>query len=130
MQHGFLDSILFSVGVTLPNILMLLLGIYLKKIRMINDHFSNQGSKLVFNVTLPALLFLSIIKNPTDYGSQLTIIGIGVLGTLILYLLAEWFAARYVVEKKERGTFVQGFFEPIPALSGFPCAPMHTAPPG
>lgn len=118
MQNGFLDSILFSIAVTLPNILMLLLGIYLKKIRMINDHFSNQGSKLVFNITLPALLFLSIIKNPTDYASQLTVVAIGVLGTLVLFLLAELFAARYVNDKKERGTFVQGVFRANTGIIG------------
>ncbi|MGV6988969.1 AEC family transporter [Testudinibacter sp. P80/BLE/0925] len=118
MQNGFLDSILFSIAVTLPNILMLLLGIYLKKIRMINDQFSNQGAKLVFNITLPALLFLSIIKNPTDYGAQITLVGLGTLSTLVLFLLAEWFALRYVKEKRERGTFVQGVFRANSGIIG------------
>ncbi|MGR6981733.1 AEC family transporter [Testudinibacter sp. P27/CKL/0425] len=118
MQNAFLDSILFSISVTLPNILMLLLGIYLKSINMINDHFSNQGSKLVFNITLPALLFLSIIKNPTDYASQITIVALGMLGTIILFLLAELFAARYVADKRERGTFVQGVFRANSGIIG------------
>lgn len=118
MQNAFLDSILFSISVTLPNILMLLLGIYLKSINMINDHFSNQGSKLVFNITLPALLFLSIIKNPTDYTSQITIVALGMLGTIILFLLAELFSARYVADKRERGTFVQGVFRANSGIIG------------
>ncbi|WP_442805710.1 AEC family transporter [Testudinibacter sp. TR-2022] len=118
MESGFVASMLFSASVTLPNILMLILGIYLKKIGMINDHFSNQGSKLVFNITLPALLFLSIIKNPTDYSSQLSVVSIGILGTLILFILAELFAARYVNDKKERGTFVQGVFRANSGIIG------------
>ncbi|SMB85793.1 hypothetical protein SAMN05660772_02537 [Pasteurella testudinis DSM 23072] len=118
MESGFIASILFSISVTLPNILMLLLGIYLKKTGMINDHFSNQGSKLVFNITLPALLFLSIIKNPADYGSQLTVVSIGILGSLVLFLLAELFAVRYVKDKKERGTFVQGVFRANTGIIG------------
>ncbi len=118
MQQGFLDSMLFSAAVTLPNILMLLLGIYLKKIRLINDHFSNQGSKLVFNITLPALLFLSIIKNPTNYSAQIILVGVGVLGCLLLFLVAELFAARYVSDRKERGTFVQGVFRANTGIIG------------
>ncbi|MBE2898605.1 AEC family transporter [Pasteurellaceae bacterium 20609_3] len=110
MQDTFLDSIAFSVSVTLPNILMLLLGIYLKRIGMINDHFAQQGAKLVFNITLPALLFLSIVQNPTDYSSQLSIVGVGYLGTLIIFTLAELYAWRFVGDKRERGTFVQGVF--------------------
>ncbi|OBW93435.1 malonate transporter [Gallibacterium genomosp. 3] len=109
-MDGFLSSISFSVSVTLPNILMLFLGIYLRRIGMINDQFCQQGSKLVFNITLPALLFLSIVQHPTDYGAQLQIIVAGYVGCLITFLLAELFAARYVADIRERGTFVQGVF--------------------
>ncbi|OBW95280.1 AEC family transporter [Gallibacterium salpingitidis] len=109
-MDGFLDSISFSIGVTLPNILMLFLGIYLRHVGMINDQFCQQGSKLVFNITLPALLFLSIIENPTDYGAQLQIIVAGYAGCLLIFVLGEIFAAKFIQDKRERGTFVQGVF--------------------
>ncbi|MFC0323292.1 AEC family transporter [Gallibacterium melopsittaci] len=109
-MEGFLNSISFSISVTLPNILMLFLGVYLRRIGMVNDQFCQQGSKLVFNITLPALLFLSIVQHPTDYGAQLQIITAGYVGCLILFLLSEIYAARFVADKRERGTFVQGIF--------------------
>ncbi|MFC0308221.1 AEC family transporter [Gallibacterium trehalosifermentans] len=109
-MEGFLNSISFSISVTLPNILMLFLGVYLRRIGMVNDQFCMQGSKLVFNITLPALLFLSIVQYPTDYSAQLQIITAGYVGCLILFLLAEIYASRFVADKRERGTFVQGVF--------------------
>jgi len=109
-MEGFLASISFSIGVTLPNILMLFLGIYLRRIGMINDQFSQQGSKLVFNITLPALLFLSIVQHPTDYAAQLKMVSVGYLGCIIIFLLSEFYAAKYIEDKRERGTFVQGVF--------------------
>lgn len=118
MQGGFLASMLFSVNITLPNILMLLLGIYLKKIRMINDNFSHQGSRLVFNITLPALLFISIVKHPIDYNAQIKLVTISMIGTILLFLFAELFAAYYVAEKRERGIFVQGVFRANSGIIG------------
>ena len=109
-MEGFFNSISFSLGVTLPNILMLFLGIYLRSIGMINEQFCQQGAKLVFNITLPALLFLSIVQHPTDYGTQLQIVVAGYAGCLLIFVLSEIFAAHYIKDKRERGTFVQGVF--------------------
>lgn len=110
-MHGdFLSSFLFSVSVTLPTILMLILGILIRRKQMIDDKFCEQATKIVFNITLPILLFLSIVKNPVDYASQVDALIVGVGGTLILFIAAEMFAAKFVAEKRERGTFVQGVY--------------------
>lgn len=106
----FLDTLWFSLGVTLPTILMLVLGIVLFRRQMIDDHFCQIASKFVFNITLPCLLFINIVKQPADYGSQLWLVSAGVVGTLTVYLLGEWLAARYIAQRAYRGIFVQGFF--------------------
>lgn len=114
----FLDSLQFSLNVTLPTILMLLLGILLRRKKMIDDHFCQMASKLVFNIALPALLFVNIVKNPVDYGSQLWLISAGVTASLLLYFASEWLAARYIAERKLRGIFVQGVFRGNSGLLG------------
>ncbi|QLB21315.1 malonate transporter [Vespertiliibacter pulmonis] len=106
----FLDSFLFSINVTLPTILMLLLGIFLRHIKMIDDHFCQIASKLIFNIALPALLFTNIVKNPADYSSQIWLLSAGFLSTLILYTGSEWLASRYIVDRSYRGIFVQAIF--------------------
>lgn len=106
----FFDSLQFSLSVTLPTILMLLLGIVLRRKRMVDDHFCQVASKLVFNIALPALLFVNIVKNPTNYSSQLWLVGAGFFSTFVIYFVGEWLAYRYIVQRKLRGIFVQGVF--------------------
>lgn len=111
MQHqDFITSFLFAFSVTCPTLLMLILGMMLRARKMIDDKFCEQAIKVVFNITLPVLLFLSIFKNPVDYSSQVNVLFAGVVGTLILFICAEVFAAKFVQEKRERGTFVQGVY--------------------
>ncbi|MFD1805837.1 AEC family transporter [Pasteurella oralis] len=111
MHHtDFLSSFLFSMSVTLPTVLMLLLGIVLQRRRIVDDKFTGQATKIIFNITLPILLFLNITGNPVDFRSQLLPIAASFTGTLLLFLIAEFIAAKFIAEKQERGTFVQGVY--------------------
>ncbi|OOH92072.1 malonate transporter [Pasteurellaceae bacterium 15-036681] len=106
----FFDSLLFSLSVTLPTILMLVIGIILRYQNTVDDSFCEVASKLVFNISLPAFLFINIVKHPADYGSQLWLISTGLIGSIVLYLLGEWLAFRYITDRRYRGIFVQGMF--------------------
>ncbi|WP_101774882.1 AEC family transporter [Pasteurella oralis] len=111
MHHtDFLSSFLFSMSVTLPIVLMLLLGVVLQRRRIVDDKFTGQATKIIFNITLPILLFLNITSNPVDFRSQLLPIAASFVGTLLLFIGAELVAAKYIIEKQERGTFVQGVY--------------------
>ena len=50
-----------TLNITAPVFAMLFLGVFLRRIGAINDGFIVAASGLVFNVTMPALLFLGII---------------------------------------------------------------------
>ncbi|EJS89091.1 hypothetical protein AAUPMB_07517, partial [Pasteurella multocida subsp. multocida str. Anand1_buffalo] len=90
MQNtDLLSSFLFSMSVTLPTVLMLLLGVILKRQRMVDDKFTGQATRIIFNITLPILLFLNITSNPVDFRSQMLPIMASVVGTLLLFLGAE-----------------------------------------
>ena len=52
---------LTTLTITAPVFAMLFLGVLLKRINWINDNFIHTASSLVFNVTMPALLFLGIL---------------------------------------------------------------------
>ncbi|QIM68683.1 AEC family transporter [Basfia succiniciproducens] len=110
MKTDFLSSLIFSVGVTLPTILLLILGMLIRKKKMIDDRFCEQSTKVVFNITLPVLLFFSVYGKHVDYISQMAVLSVGIIGTISLFLLAELFAARFIAEKRERGTFVQAIY--------------------
>lgn len=49
-----------TLNITAPVFAMLFMGVLLKRIRLIDDNFNRVASQLVFNVCMPALLFLGI----------------------------------------------------------------------
>ncbi|ENY73418.1 AEC family transporter [Aeromonas diversa] len=105
-----LASLNFSLSITGPICLVLLLGIALKRLGLLPESFIESASRLVFQVTLPALLFLSMVR--TDFATMPSpwLIVYGLLGTLAGFLLLEWLAARCIAARALRGIFVQGSF--------------------
>jgi hypothetical protein len=101
------ESLSYALDVTLPISLIIGLGILLKRIGWITDEFAKAGSDLVFNLTLPCLLFVNIATtNLTDNFPTLLIVFAGSAMTavfLIFHLLAYGIA-----NKLARGAFVQG----------------------
>lgn len=109
-MHDFLQSLAFSFSITGPIFVVLALGVYLRRIGLINDNFIDVGSKLVFNVTLPALLFLSISQTHIADSANISLVVLGLVGTLIAYLLLELLSAALVPKREDRGVVVQGGF--------------------
>jgi malonate transporter len=101
------ESLTYALDVTLPISLIIGLGILLKRIGWITDEFAKAGSDLVFNLTLPCLLFVNIATtNLTDHFPTLLIVFAGSVMTaafLIFHLLAYG-----IPNKLARGAFVQG----------------------
>jgi hypothetical protein len=106
---AFLDSLGFSLSVTSPIFVVLLVGIYLKRINFINDSFIDVSSKLVFNVSLPLLLFFSIQKTPLEQITNLSLIIYAACATVAVFILLELWAKR-LEPSGDRGVFVQGSF--------------------
>ncbi|PKG97096.1 AEC family transporter [Paraglaciecola sp. MB-3u-78] len=101
------ESLVYALDVTLPISLIIGLGILLKRLGWITEEFAKTGSELVFNLTLPCLLFVNIATtNLTDHFPTLLIVFAGIVMTcafLIFHLLAYG-----ISNKLARGAFVQG----------------------
>lgn len=98
----------FAFGVTVPNLLMLLLGVLLRRLRLLDDAFCDGATRLVFNLSLPCLLFFSIATNHSTLGNNFAFVVYGGVATIISFLLLELVALKLVKEPRERGIFVQG----------------------
>ncbi|SBS32104.1 putative transporter YfdV [Marinomonas spartinae] len=109
-MNNFWEILGFSLSITIPIFLILVLGVALYRIRLINDNFVDVTSKLVFNITLPALLFISIsrtnITKNTDFSLALYAVG----SVIIVYILLELLASRIIPIKADRGVVIQGAF--------------------
>ena len=110
MSAVFWDAALFALSVTMPSVLLLVLGWFLRRTEQVDARFVDQASKLVFRYSMPALLFFSIYANETDYSAQIPLLLAGAVASLLLFVGAEIIAARTVKAPADRGVFVQGVY--------------------
>jgi predicted permease len=106
----FLSILSFAFSVTGPIFIILTLGIILARTGVITDAFIEAGSKLVFNVTLPALLFITISKTNLEHIANISLIVYGLIATLAVFVLLEWLAVFFINPPQDRGVVVQGAF--------------------
>jgi len=107
---NFLDVLAFSFSITMPIFLILALGIILYRVRIINDNFIDTASKLVFNVTLPALLFISISKTSLTSETDFSLVIYAMLAVVATYIALELIMPIWIKDKAERAVLVQGAF--------------------
>jgi predicted permease len=98
-----------ALHVTVPLLIILLAGIFFKRIKLIDQHFVAIGNRLVFTVALPCLLFLSVARRPISESLNLTLVLFALLAT-VLSVIFVWWIAPLVVEKTKRGVFTQCAF--------------------
>jgi len=103
-----LSNLAFALEVTAPTFLVICLGIFLKRIGMINNAFAELGSELVFKVTLPCLLFVKLVQVSFET-PPITLIVYAIFATITVFLLLEYVIAPKLV-KEDRSAFVQGAF--------------------
>lgn len=103
-MYGFITN---TLG---PVLILLLMGYYLFRRGMLNEQFIEAGSKLVFNLALPALLFLSIAEADFAQAANGKLILVGLGGTLLYFALLMAFCHATVTPNNARGVVVQGGF--------------------
>ena len=106
----FFNILSFAFSVTGPIFVILALGIILARMGMITDAFIDVGSKLVFNITLPTLLFITISKTNIQHIANLSLIGYALLATLAVFVLLELVAEFLINPTQDRGVVIQGAF--------------------
>ena len=98
-----------TLNVTAPVFAMLFLGALLKRINWINDNFIHIASSLVFNVTMPALLFLGILHADLHAALQPDLLIYFSIATLVSFAMA-WGWAIWRCPREDRGIYTQGAF--------------------
>jgi len=106
----YLSSLSFTASITAPIFFIGLLGYILKRAGLIDDTFINTSSKLVFMITLPALVFMSISR--TDFHAVFNPeqLGFVLIGTLISFIALWVLAKRWIKQPEDLGVFIQGAF--------------------
>ncbi|MGF6590524.1 AEC family transporter [Pseudomonas sp. 2835] len=98
-----------TLNITAPVFAMLFMGVLLKRIKAINDGFIHTASSLVFNVCMPALLFLGIYHADLTAAVKPGLLVFFVVATLGSFALA-WGLALWRCPREDRGIYTQGGF--------------------
>ena len=113
-----MENFLYSINVTMPIFLVMVIGYILKQIGMLNDNFVTVANKFNFKVTLPFMLFKDIagvdIKAVFDINYVLFC---AIVSTICFWVV--WGTAKLLVRDKTiRGAFVQSSFRGSAAVMG------------
>ena len=95
------------VGKILPVVLIFLLGYFLKKIHILTKSDGDSLLKVFFNVSLPALIFLSVAKMKFSF-DLLWLPVIAVLVIAATYLLSNGIRGWTRLDRPSFGTFLVG----------------------
>ncbi len=98
-----------TLNITAPVFAMLFLGVFLKRIDWINDNFIHTASALVFNVCMPALLFLGIYHADLHAAMKPGLLIFFVLVTFASFAFS-WGMAIWRSPVEDRGIYTQGAF--------------------
>ena len=112
-----MDNLIFSLNATVPVFLLMILGLFLKKIGWLDDDFADRMNKFVFKVPLPLVLFkdLATVDFKEAWDTRFVLFCFGV--TIISIGIAAGISCLWK-DKSLRGEFIQSSYRSSAALLG------------
>lgn len=108
-----MSAVLSSLNVVLPIFIIIFLGFYLKRRSIIDENFVSVAMKIVFNISLPSLLFVRVSQS--DYSTlmqpkNLVFTVYCFIGILVIYMISQLVSKVWIKDTDKHGAFVQGCF--------------------
>jgi predicted permease len=115
-----MDSIILSLEAVAPIFILMLVGYFIKLIKIADKSQFDAMNRLVFKLFLPVLLFYNIYKTDNVDFIEPRYIIFTVLGILSVFLLGIPVAMLCTKDNSRRGVMLQGFFRSNFAILGIP----------
>lgn len=113
-----MENFIYSINVTLPIFLVMVIGYVLKQIGMLNDNFVTVANKFNFKVTLPFLLFRDISAVDIRAVFDLKYVLFCAIASTICFWTIWGGTKLFLKDKSMRGAFVQASFRSSAAVMG------------
>ena len=113
-----MENFIYSVNVTFPIFLVMVIGYILKQIGMLNDNFVTVANKFNFKVTLPFMLFRDISGVDIRAVFDLKYCLFCALASTACFWLIWGGTKLFLKDKSMRGAFVQASFRSSAAVMG------------
>ncbi len=113
-----MQELIFTFNLVAPVFIIVGIGYFLKIIGIINDNFVSLSSKIVFTVSLPALIFVEISGLDFSKVFNLNLILYAYIATIISIIFIWLISFPLTKEGKNRAVFIQGSFRSNFAIIG------------
>ncbi len=117
-----MDSLIFALNATLPIILTVAVGYFLKRIGLISRELAKGMNTLVFKVFLPVMLFLNIYKVESLASIDFGYVLYAVCAVMLIFAVMIPVTLLSVKDKSKRGVMIQAAFRSNFTLVGVPLA--------
>ncbi|MFG0605223.1 AEC family transporter [Vibrio mimicus] len=117
-MNEIITQLQFSAAITGPICLMLCLGVLFKRINLINENFIEVASRVVFQVTLPAMLFLSIVSSKHDFSSSMSLVLYSLIANILFFIFTLLSTRKFINKPQDWGVIAQGGFRANTAIIG------------
>lgn len=114
------SDLLFSANVVVPIFLLIILGYFLTRIKLWDEHFLKIANQFCFKCLLPVLLFYNVATANIFEVFNLKLIIYACLSACLLCGILFLIVPLFIKDKKRRGVMIQGTFRSNFLLFGVP----------
>lgn len=118
MGTTLLDNVIFTANIVAPVFLIIAVGFFARKGKIINEAFVDVTSRFVFLISLPVFVFLKISVLDLSQVFEFNQIIFVYAGTIITYLLIWIGSTPFIKDPKDKSAFIQGAFRGNYAIVG------------
>ena len=116
------EIFLTAANAVLPIVLLILTGVFLKRIGLLTEGFLDVGNKLVFRLCLPAMMFTGVYSIDNMQAMRWDVIVYALAVTLLIFVLGIGTAVWSTNVVQRRGVILQCTFRSNFAIIGLPLA--------
>ena len=113
-----LENFIYSINVTIPIFLVMVLGYFLRRRGMLNENFVNVANKFNFEVTLPFMVFRDIAAVDIRSVFDLKYVLFCAIASSVCFWVVWGLAKLFIKDKSLIGAFVQASFRSSAAVMG------------
>jgi len=117
-----MESLIFSVNVTLPVVLIILFGYVLRRLGVLSDEFLDSTSRLVFDFAYPCSLFTSISASDIKELWNGRLIAFFLLSLVASYIVFLVLVPMFIKDNRKAASVAQGILRINFLLQGTPVA--------
>lgn len=117
-----MDAFIFAANAVLPILLLVVLGYFLKRIRLCNEQFAKALNKICFKVFLPVMLAYNLYSGGGVKASDIEIVGFVAVSCVVMFALGLLIVSVFIKDPAKKGVVLQCAFRSNFAIIGLPLA--------